>query len=226
MRATGPLLPSRRLWTRREGQFRDIVWLALQQLHKTRPHPNNECDLNRKFHFALLEACRVLDPKGKLPPPVQEACNQPDPDDPSRAKRESKRPDFQWVYLDPHEPDAKRASRQFIIECKRLGDSGDANWVLNENYVAHGVVRFVHPDWSYAKGFPSALMVGYWQSMPMSKVLGEVNQTLAFSKAPLPKLANAGACTSMSGLVEFSHFLSRPFPINPLELVHFWVDVG
>ena len=34
---------------------------------------------------------------------------------------------------------------QFVVECKRLGIPSSQKWILNENYVNHGVRRFVDP---------------------------------------------------------------------------------
>lgn len=225
MSGGGPSLPSRRLWARREEYIHAQVRFALQHLHSSRPHLDAECDLNRKFYFALLEAGRKLDPKGKQPPPTMEACNQPDPDDLARVRREAKRPDFQWLYLDPHEPDPRRAARQFVAECKRLGFSGDRNWVLNENYVMYGVARFVHPDWAYAKGAPSALMVGYWQGLPLAQVLAEVNAGMTGLKATLPILERRPTAALLPGVEELKHVFKRAFAPSPFSLAHFWVDV-
>jgi hypothetical protein len=100
--------------------------------------PRTETELNRKFYFCLLSASRELFPNEELAP-VCEYNNQPDPDDGSRAARELKRPDFQWVFLDRYENNPNRSSRQFVIECKRLGTPDRGDWVFNINYTDHGI---------------------------------------------------------------------------------------
>jgi hypothetical protein len=223
MNGMGPSLRSCSLWARQETRFLNVIRRALEILRANRPHPAAEVDLNRLLYFALLESSRELDPKGILPPPTQEACNQPDPDDTTRAAREAKRPDFQWGFFDLHEPDVRRSAKQFVVECKRLGDSGRKDWVLNENYVAHGVARFVLREWSYAQRFPSALMIGYWRNMDIATILTEVN--CAATAHSLPILESHPDNQLGSRVNELEHALDRPFPISPFRLRHWWVGL-
>jgi hypothetical protein len=222
MSNTGPNLRSRSLWARHEAHFLAATRRALDILRLNAPHPADEVSLNRRLYFALLEANRELDPKGKYPPPVQEACNQPDPDDITRATRERKIPDFQWGFTDPHEPNVDQSAKQFLIECKRLGASG-TKWVLNENYANHGVLRFVDPAWGYAQRFPSALMIGYWQNMTAPTILLEVNKAAALKSIPALQLSPVGWLPN--GVSELAHTLTRTFPISPFNLSHWWVDL-
>src|ERR1700704_1677198 len=111
---------SQSLWGKREARFIAIVERALILLRSMDALPRTETELNRKFYFCLLNASRELFPNEQLAP-ICECNNQPDPDDSSRAARELKRPDFQWVFLDRYENNPNRSSRQFVIECKRLG---------------------------------------------------------------------------------------------------------
>jgi len=83
--------------------------------------------------------------------------------------------DFQWGFFDLHEPDVRRSAKQFVVECKRLGDSGRKDWVLNENYVAHGVARLRFARMELRTAVPSALMIGYWRNMDIATILTEVN---------------------------------------------------
>ena len=164
MSETGPSLRSRRLWAKREQKCMAILERALLLLRNEAKLPETEVDLNRRFYFCLLSATRELYPNEDVAP-LPECNNQPDPDDKARAVREQKRPDFQWAFLDRYESDAHRSSKQFVVECKRIGISSRADWVFNANYVNHGIGRFQDPQWAYAKRFPSGAMVGYWQSM-------------------------------------------------------------
>ena len=221
MSAVGPPLHSLDLWAKREARCLSIIAEALKRLRETPNLPVAEVDLNRYFYFCLLEASRELYPEDEIAPEV-ECNNQPDPDDQARAKREMKRPDFQWVYLDRYEESARHSSKQFVVECKRLGKAVRAGWVFNFNYVHHGIVRFREPEWAYAKRFPTGAMVGYWQSMEADAVLTEINEETG--KNSLPDLIPVGTWNS-GGVSRCEHTFERTFEMSPFKLYHLWVDL-
>ncbi len=221
MSGTGPHLSALRLWTKREDMCLAILERALRLLSTEKALPESEVDLNRRLYFCLLTASRKLYPRDPVVP-VSECNNQPDPDDVSRVAREQKRPDFQWVYRDQYEPDPLRSSKQFVVECKRLGEPLRADWVFNLNYVKHGICRFRDQNWAYAQRFPSGAMVGYWQSMEANDILSEVNDESR--KHSLDELVlldqwNPGA---LSILV---HTFARQFEVSPFRLRHLWIDL-
>lgn len=222
MSIAGPSLKSRRLCVKHEARFLSILEHALQLLSSEPNLPTSENELNRKLYFSLLTATADLFPREELLP-IYEAQNQPDPDDQARVAREGKRPDFMWKYRDRYEPNPERSSREFVVECKRLGAPLRADRLLNRNYVSYGIRRFVDPRHAYAKRFSSAAMVGYWQDMSATEVLREVNA--AAREHDLPPLtfnATGSRCDSVRRL---DHFLERPFSISPMCLHHFWADV-
>jgi hypothetical protein len=221
MSAAGPPLHSRGLWITRETKCLSIIAEALKRLRDTPNLPKTEVELNRHFYFCLLEASRALYPEEEIAPEA-ECNNQPDPDDEARAKRELKRPDFQWVYLDRYEDSARHSSKQFVVECKRLGKAVRADWVFNVNYVHDGIVRFKDPEWAYAKRFPSGAMVGYWQSMEAHDLLTEVNAEA--SKKSLPDLSVVGGWQA-GDIVRHDHTFERTFEVSPFHLHHLWVDL-
>lgn len=221
MSDSGPQLHSLHLWATREARCFSIIERALGFLRQTQHLPESEVDLNRQLYFCLLKATRELYPEDEIPP-IPECNNQPDPDDEARAKREQKRPDFQWIYLDRYESDPNRSSKQFVVECKRLGKAVRANWILNLNYSNHGIGRFREPDWAYAKRVPSGAMVGYWQSMEPKEVLSEVNE--GCRKKSLPDLILVGAWNP-GGTSRFEHAFDRPFDVSPFRLHHLWIDL-
>ncbi len=222
MSEEGPSLLSRNLWAKRTTRFLAILERALQLLGCQSGLESAEVALNRRLYWCLLEASRGLYPAEDCAPSL-ECNNQPGPDDQVRAKREDKRPDFQWIFLDRYESDPHRSSMQFVVECKRLGVPQRADWILNANYIEHGVWRFVAPEWSYAKRFPSAAMVGYWQSMEGNDVLREVNE--AARKRGISKLTLRRERWQIRSVSELEHWFNRPFPISPFHLRHFWVDL-
>lgn len=221
MNSTNPSLRSRKLWAKREDKCLAILNHGLLLLLREPKLPEAEIELNRKLYFCLLTASRELYPKEDIAP-ISECNNQCDPDDNARVAREQKRPDFQWVYLDRYESDPHRSSRQFVVECKRLGSSSRADWILNLNYVQHGILRFRQSEWGYAKRFSRAVMVGYWQSMDGSQVLNEVN--LEAKKNSIPDIVLVGPWQPKA-VSKLFHCFDRSFDVSPFVLNHLWVDL-
>jgi hypothetical protein len=221
MNGSGPQLFSRNLWAAREARCLAIIKQALQRLRQIQDLPAAEVVLNRHLYFCLLAASRDLYPQDELAP-IAECNNQPDPDDEARAQREQKRPDFQWIYLDRYESDPQRSSKQFVLECKRLGKSVRADWILNLNYTNHGIGRFREAEWAYAKPVASGAMVGYWQSMEASEIRSEVNDGCRQKSLPDLILLEAWNPGDISCL---EHTFERPFEISPFKLHHLWVDL-
>jgi hypothetical protein len=222
MNGEGPSLLSRNLWAKRTTRFLAILERALQLLATEPELARAEVELNRQFYFLLLRATRELYPTEEIAP-AQECYNQPDPDDETRASREGKRPDFQWIYLDHYESDPFRSSKQFVVECKRLGRPLRSDRILNALYVEKGVWRFLTPDSGYAKGFPSAAMVGYWQDMAADDILREVNE--AASKRGVSRLNLSREGWRSGGVSKLDHRCERPFPVSPLLIYHLWADL-
>ena len=217
----GPHLTSLNLWAARQAKCFAILARALMNLRQFENLPETEVELNRRLYFCLLTATRELYPEDEIAP-VTECNNQPDPDDEARAKREQKRPDFQWVFLDRYESDPRRSSKQFVVECKRLGKALRPDWVFNLNYTNHGMVRFCDAEWAYAKRAPSGAMVGYWQNMDGNELLAEVHQ--GSRKTSLPDLNPVGGW-SLGGVSWLEHTFDRSFEISPFKLHHLWIDL-
>jgi hypothetical protein len=216
-----PRIQSNQLWRTREAKCLAIIARALAIFRQRGPFPETEVELNREFYFCLIEASRDLFPYDEVAP-VTECCNQPDPDDDARARREQKRPDFQWIYLDRYESDPQRSSRQFVVECKRLGNPPRPDWVLNSNYIEHGIARFRHPDWAYAKRAESGAMIGYIQSMTPPAILANVN-TECRNKS-FPDLTPASAWLN-GETTRLDQAFQRSFAVSPIRLHHFWIDL-
>jgi len=212
---------AQKLWAKREAKCLSIIERALSLLREADDLPETEVELNRQLYFCLLEASRELYPDDEIAP-VTECNNQPDPDDEARTRRELKRPDFQWIFLDRYEADAQRSSKQFVVECKRLGQPLRADWVFNLNYSNHGIVRFREPEWAYAKLMQSGAMIGYWQSMEEKFLLIEVNK--GCNSNSLPELTLAGAW-KVGETTRLEHILPRAFEISPFKLHHLWIDL-
>ena len=210
-----------KLWVTREARCLSIIARALSMLREADDLAETEVELNRRLYFCLLTASRELHPDDVIAP-ITECNNQPDSDDEARSRREQKRPDFQWIYLDRYESDPQRSSKQFVVECKRLGKAPRRDWVLNVNYSENGIKRFCDSEWAYAKHAPSGAILGYWQSMEGKKVLREVNE--GCHHRSIPNLVLIGSWAS-KGISKFEQYLVRPFPISPFKLHHLWIDL-
>jgi hypothetical protein len=178
------------------------------------------------LYFCLLEAIRSLRESGREGfdhPPTPEGHNPPDPDDVLRATRENKIPDFCWGYIDHLELDSRRSARNYVIECKRLGNPPRPDWILNQNYVVKGVLRFVTEEHDYAKGEKSGAMVGYVQSMELDDILNEVNATCISRAVPQLRISIGG--WQIRGISRLNHELNRSFAGSPFHLSHFWIDL-
>jgi hypothetical protein len=222
---TRPRLSQLMTWEKHVTLVLEVLAEALLLLKSSSPLPKTEIDLNRELYWCLLKANQKLSRMGRGldHPPVPEGKNPPDPDDTTRSKREDKIPDFYWGFIDHAEPDHRRCARNLFIECKRLGKPNRASWIFNQNYVHCGVIRFTTTDHGYSKGEKSAVMVGYLQSMEFEEVLKEVNLTItSLSLSPLKGPLNGW---QKGGISELTHKLARSFPISPMLLQHFWVDL-
>ncbi len=218
-----PRLSKLNIWARHEQRVLKIFIEALTILQAGAGLSLSEINLNRELYFCLLEANRKMGKEGFLYPPTYEAKNPPDPDDEQRTARENKIPDFYWGYLDDMEPDPRRSARNFYIECKRLGKPPRADWILNENYVHHGICRFITKEHGYAQGEQSAAMVGYVQSMELDDILREVN-TAAMSFS-VPKIKTSSKGWKFKGVSQLQQKINRPFPVTPFNLWHLWIDL-
>jgi hypothetical protein len=219
-----PRLSSLRTWERHQERVCAVLVSALAKLRTRHLQLNTEVYLNREMYWCLLEANDELwrSRRGGFDhPPDYECKNPPAPEDEERMPREDKIPDFMWGYIDHAEKDPRRQARYLVIECKRLGTAPRGDWLLNRNYVQHGVLRFLRREHGYAKGERSAVLVGYVQDMEYDAILAEVNQELLGSILP-PLLAPADGWLSISRL---DQNLLRPGRQPPLLLVHLWADV-
>ncbi len=220
-----PRLSRLNIWKKHEQRVLEVFLEALLILQKNANLDKSEVFLNRELFFCLLEANRKLRELGGgfEYPPTAEAKNAPSPDDEIRTQREDKIPDFAWGFIDHTEINPKRSARYFIIECKRLGKKPRSDWIINENYINHGVLRFLKEDYGYAKDEISGAMVGYIQSMDFDEILCEVNN--AASPQAVPPLSASYEGWQKQGISRLSHVLVRQFGGSPFLLQHFWIDL-
>ncbi len=228
------------LWPSFVEKVQDIVKAGLQCLAEDAEEngfvASCENDLNRELFFRMrrIAADRHKTLLSLSPSPVlsrehtwnlfaaYEANNQPSPDDPDRTPRENKRPDFQWSFLDDQATDLDRATRTYVVECKRLGQAIGA-WTFNANYVAQGVGRYIAKSHLYGKDDASGGMIGYIQSMDVDTIWAEIDHNL--SSAGISVLPKLSPISGSPALHVASHELIRSDASSPFYLHHIWVDL-
>lgn len=221
-----PRLSAAITWQRFEEAVLAVFREALSRLARRAELPRAEELINlqlywiaREVHLELLESAT-----GSIPFSILfDSTSQPEPDDVARASRLRKRPDFNCVVTNPQARSHLTSQVNYYLECKRLGEA-EGTWVLNENYSEHGMNRFVHVDWQYAKGCLSGTMVGYIQNMDPNAILTEVN---AYARTRrLPSLIQAAADWAVRDVTQlYSTSLTRTFQPNVFSLGHLWVDI-
>ena len=218
---------SKKFWFKFEREVTDVIQLALDYLLEKSNLPNSEDELNRILYFKMIRANFELlkqnDSRSECIP-ILEGRNQPNVDDVSREerKREHKRPDFQFQRTDLNSINKFKSAKQFIVECKRLGEPSSNNWILNENYILNGVKRFLDFEWRYGLDAPVGAMIGYIQSMEPLSILNEVN-TYATNEN-IPKLMINSTLQSNT-IHKLDQTLKRSFSDNEFRLKHFWSDI-
>lgn len=214
------------LWGRHEARLITLFTSALRLLRFRAHVAMDENQLNRELYFCLRSANRNLPDIDRFEHlPIAEARNQPDTEDTHAVTREHKRPDFQWEFVDHQEPDPRRSSRVFVVECKRLGSPVPSNpgWHFNSNYVQKGIRRFVEPEHGYGLSVRSGLMVGYVQSMRGAGVLVEVNASCLASS--LASMSLIGLGWRNGDVSRLEQRLNRAFRPTPFALHHIWLDL-
>jgi hypothetical protein len=218
-----PKLADPRLWQKRRAHYLAVFRRALMLLRERDRLPEDEPNLNRELHFAVVTARREIDPNGRFGAPIFEAQNPPDPDVDTVQAHEFKRPDAQWMHDDPAAPDDRHREKHFAVECKRLGFPTKARWNLNKGYVDRGIQRFRSSEHCYGVHMAEGAMIGYVQSMGLSEVYAEVCQHATAVSTPPLVLAEHG--WQPRGVTEFVHRFDRDFPISPFHLIHLWLDI-
>ncbi len=214
-----PQLSSIDFWDDHEQLCKQLLRDALVELGSG-PIGADENDLNRLLYRAIIRVSHKAAQDGDyIPAVVPEGRNPPAASDQERAEREFKIPDFYWAYIDPHANDPDDASKQFVVECKRL-----VNPIARYTgeYVRSGIARFISFGHGYGKGMRSGAMVGYIQEIRLDDALMGVNGVAAGDAiavlAVIERHGEKGA--------ELCHQVTRPIPVSPFDLTHLWTRIG
>ena len=214
-----PRLSSIDLWGDHERLCTELLRLALESLADQSPD-TNENDLNRALYRAIIRLSHKAAHGGEyIPPVVPEGRNPPASTDLERAKREFKIPDFYWAYIDPLVDDPDDASKQFVVECKRLTNPS-AHYV--REYVDSGIARFINLGHGYGMGMKSGAIAGYLQDVLLDDALVRVNDVVQGNAIPSLVQTHRRGETG----AEFEHIVVRAFPESPFRLIHIWGRIG
>jgi hypothetical protein len=134
-----------------------------------------------------------------------------------------KRPDFTCKWINPLASSAEEYELPLHIECKRLGKPTSPNWVLNENYVVDGIMRFDSKDHEYGKRAFSGLMIGYIISMAPNEIIADID---AFCRKHYAESANIIHQSNNDEVTQYRQYMKR-HSVQPktFEIVHLWVDL-
>jgi hypothetical protein len=212
-------------WPRFEQTVLAVFAEALRRLAARVRYPAAEEPINLELYWLAVEVHHALmnSRSGSMPFVILfDSTNQPEPDDAARSQRLRKRPDFTCAITNSQAADYLLSQLKYYLECKRLGRA-EGNWVFNENYTQHGVVRFMHTNWQYGKGCTSATMIGYLQNMDPDDVFAEVDKFARARSIPSLQRAMAWAARDVTRLSQPP--LQRDFAPAEIQLGHLWVDL-
>ena len=216
------------LWASHEQRVLGVFILALQMLREEKNLPAKENQINKVLALKTRDANLRLAREQRLTHlPMWEAQNQPQSEEDLGSEWVKKKPDFQCQLSDETDDDPKTAYRNYCIECKRLGQPPAAGWILNENYVTSGIVRFVEASHSYGKGATSGAMIGYIQSMDPNDILREINEHIRLmAHHPIPPLSFMSVRSFKEGIAQIiQHLVRREVSPSSFDLRHLWVDL-
>lgn len=214
-------------WEKYEKAVQGVFSEALQRLAGMPELPRAEIPLNLEVYWIAHRVHQEQFLAGKCLFDFtihHDSTNPPEPDDSALSARLRKRPDFVCVIKDMQAKDFRRSQVSYGIECKRLGRMANG-LEFNDLYSEKGISRFMTDEHEYAKGCPSASMVGYLQDMDPDTVFDEVVKFA--KKRAIPSLVKAAIGWATKSVTLISQPpLDRTFsPGAPIKLHHYWVDL-
>jgi len=213
------------LWQRHETIYTGIFTLALQRLSDDQCDKSNEDMISERLCPILNTVCFEESKKNnwEIRTPDWEKPIQPLTDGELKGGKVRKRPDFTCKITNPFALYPNEHEIPLHVECKRLGVPTSTTWILNENYVIHGIKRFDSRKHEYGKRATSGMMVGYIISMSPEVILDEVNtyqkKHCSYNPAIEFKFVK-------NNVWQYRQKLNRK-NLKPeiFKLVHLWVDL-
>lgn len=208
-------------WTEFKQRCIELITEALLLLRAKDNLKKHEPTLNRLLYQCIVEANLNLNLDY---PPSTQANNPPQLEDEQKARSEDSIPDFSWLLIDPTASYAD-CVRNFVLECKLLGNPTSKDWILTKEYVINGILRFFLVGKGYGKGCETGAMAGYVHEMELDTLLDEINSYIAKHEPSIPTLVIPVNGWRTQGVSHLSHTFQRPFIPLDFFLQHFWVDL-
>ena len=170
-------LQSRKVWSRHFNLYKEVFCYSLEVLDISIISGKiEENDISAVLLKILQETCKrwSKERRSEIPAPLAQLPQQDADKAQIKGLDALPQPDFTCPKFD-----MEMGENIFLdIECKLLGEPTSPTWILNKNYVKHGVDRFDCIKHEYGKHAPSGMMIGYLISMTPKTILSEVNRHL------------------------------------------------
>ena len=216
------------LWERHVEGVLSVLCLAMEGLSAERDLPAREEEIDprlflkaRVAYLSLKRSKRpvsfALHPKAEQTPVDEEDVDE---------DWVRKKPDFKWRMQNSLAATPQELTKDFDIECKRLGRPTSRNWILTEQYVVEGIVRFLSASHRYGNGVDSGAMIGYVQDSLPDDILREVNDYIDRTTADVVPRISFPANGGTGPVMRTQQELARS-EVNPprFTLHHLWVDL-
>ena len=217
------------LWETHVERVLAVLCLALERLHALSGLPEAEEELDRHLLVLAREAYFHL-PTSQRPQSLAlfpKAEHTPLNAQQAREDWVRRKPDFKWRLQNDHGRSPAEVTMDLDIESKRLGNPTSRGWVLTEQYVVSGIVRFLSPDHRYGNGVGSGAMIGYLQDSEPSAILAEVNEHIAAAtRCQIPQIAFPASSEGWPAVSNACQRLNRA-SVRPsvFDLHHLWADL-
>jgi len=220
-------LPSpEHLWERHEALVLKVFMIALVKLQEETNLPEDEPTLNELLYTLVHDSwCKLLQNEKPIWSLSRNTENPPRTTDEIGQEWTRKRPDFRWTLSDPLERNPQKATKDYVIECKRLRTRTNRNFI-NE-YVVKGIIRFLTKEHKYGNGTVSGAMIGYIQNMKHKEALEHVNAVILKTKEfAIPVINFTKNRQIINRIKKGNHILNRK-QVNPsiFNLRHIWIEV-
>ena len=213
------------LWKRHETLCVGVFIMALRRLSENGCDSTNEDDISEQLCLLLREICfeEFRENDREIPIPDWDGPISPATKNELKGGKKKKRPDFTCNLLNTLADSSDDFEISFHVECKLLGAPTSRTWILNENYVTHGIKRFDSRSHEYGKRASSGMMIGYIRSMSPETILEEVNshQRKHCSENPAIQFDSLWERIQQYGQkLKRKHVRPQTF-----KLIHLWVDL-
>jgi len=213
------------LWKRHECIYIEVFSLALRKFAESQCDISHEDIISEALNPILNEICFKVgrEKHCDISKPAWEQPLQPIRETELKGGKQGKRPDFTCSLVNPYALSADEHEVHLHVECKRLGEPTSRTWILNEQYVINGIMRFDSSEHEYGKRALSGLMIGYIVSMSPLEILSEVNAHQKKYCADNPEIEYQ---LTINDVYQHYQRLSRK-NVKPSDfgLFHLWIDL-